>query len=109
MIFYDEEIAKIDKYTEDKLYRVEKDLKDVKDRIKTLMREERQAPTIAAKAAIQEEIAELERKKRRLRQNIFDAEDEIESERKALIAKLKNGMKSTITVKELFTFKWNLV
>ena len=25
MIFYDEEIAKIDKYTEDKLYRVEKD------------------------------------------------------------------------------------
>lgn len=109
MIFYDEEIAKIDKYTEDKLYRVEKDLKDVKDRIKTLMREERQAPTIAAKAAIQEEIAELERKKRRLRQNIFDAEDEIESERKNLIAKLKNGMKSTITVKELFTFKWNLV
>jgi len=109
MVFYNEEISKIDKYTEDKLYRVEKELKDVKDRIKTLMREERQAETIAAKTAIQEEIAELERKKRRYRQNIFDAEDEIEEERKALIAKLKNGMKSTMAVKDLFTFKWNLV
>ena len=109
MVFYNEEISKIDKYTEDKLYRVEKELKDVKDRIKTLMREERQAETIAAKTAIQEEIAELERKKRRYRQNIFDAEDEIEEERKALIAKLKNGMKSTMNVKDLFTFKWKLV
>jgi transcription elongation factor GreA len=62
MVFYNEEISKIDKYTEDKLYRVEKELKDVKDRIKTLMREERQAETIAAKTAIQEEIAELELK-----------------------------------------------
>ncbi len=108
MTFFKEESEKIDRYTEDKLYAVEKELRDVKAKIKALSREERSADTIDRKMLIQEEIASLEKKKRRLRQNIFDAEDEIEAERTKLIDALKERLKSTTTIKKLFTFQWKL-
>lgn len=108
MSFFKEESDKIDRYAEDKLYTVEKELSDVKAKIKTLSREERNADTIERKTLLQEEISSLERKKRRLRQNIFDAEDEIEEERKKLLSALQKRLKSNITIEHLFTFKWKL-
>lgn len=108
MTFFREESEKIDRYIEDKLYGVEKELKDVKAKIKTLTREERSADSLDRKVALQEEISSLERKKRRLRQNIFDVEDEIAEEREKLIEILQKKLKSTITTKHLFTFKWKL-
>lgn len=108
MSFFKEESDKIDRYAEDKLYTVEKELSDVKAKIKTLSREERNTDTIERKTLLQEEISSLERKKRRLRQNIFDAEDEIEEERKKLLSALQKRLKSNITIEHLFTFKWKL-
>lgn len=108
MSFFKEESEKIDCYTEDKLYAADKELRDVKAKIKTLTREERMADTMDRKMLIQEEIASLEKKKRRLRQNIFDTEDQIELERTKLIAALKERLKSTITTQKLFTFQWKL-
>jgi hypothetical protein len=62
MSFFKEESDKIDRYAEDKLYTVEKELSDVKAKIKALNREERNADTIERKTLLQEEISSLERK-----------------------------------------------
>ena len=86
----------------------EKEIKDVKVKIKTLEREERAEENLERKIALQEEIASLERKKRRLRQEIFDVEDEIEDERKTLIDALKQHLNAKISTQHLFTFKWKL-
>ena len=85
-----------------------KEIKDVKVKIKTLEREERAEENLERKIALQEEIASLERKKRRLRQEIFDVEDEIEDERKTLIDALKQHLNAKISTQHLFTFKWKL-
>src|SRR5437899_2980092 len=63
----------------------EKALRDTKERIKTLTREARQAATLDAQHAIQEEIAKLEKVKRKQRQDIFKAEDEIIEKRDSLV------------------------
>lgn len=86
----------------------EKEIKDVKVKIKTLEREERAEENLERKIALQEEIASLERKKRRLRQEIFDVEDEIEDERKTLSDALKQHLNAKISTQHLFTFKWKL-
>ena len=106
--FFNTEREKIDRYTEDKLFAAEKDIKDVKAKIKALEREERTEENLERKIALQEEIATLERKKRKLRQEIFDVEDEIEDERKSLIDALKQHLNAKISTQHLFTFKWKL-
>ena len=83
-------------------------IKDVKAKIKALEREERAEENLERKIALQEEIATLERKKRKLRQEIFDVEDEIEDERKSLIDALKQHLNAKISTQHLFTFKWKL-
>ena len=106
--FFKAESEKIDRYTEDKLFAAEKEIKDVKAKIKSLEREERAEENLERKIALQEEIATLERKKRKLRQEIFDVEDEIEDERKSLIDALKQHLNAKATNQHLFTFKWKL-
>lgn len=106
--FFKEESDKIDRYTEDKLFAAEKEIKDVKAKIKALEREERAEENLERKIALQEEIATLERKKRKLRQEIFEVEDEIEDERKSLIDALKQHLNAKISTQHLFTFKWKL-
>ena len=108
MAFFREETDKIDHYTADKLFAVERELKDVKIRINSLIREERIVETLERRVAIQEEISSLERKKRKLRQDIFDTEDAIEAERNQLIENLKQRLESRIEVLPLFSFKWDL-
>lgn len=107
--FFQEESDKIDRYTDDKLYAAEKELRDVKSKIKSLQREVRTVENIERKVVLEEEIATLERKQRRLRQNIFDVEDEIELERKELIENLRQHMNAKITQEQLFTFRWKLI
>lgn len=108
MGFFKEETEKINKYIEDKLYMVDKELDDVKKRIKVLIREETQADNMTRKAALQDEIITLERKKRRLRREAEDIEDKIMEERQQLIDALKKRLVSRTTSQHLFTFKWKL-
>ena len=84
-------------------------MRDVKSKIKSLQREVRAVENIERKVVLEEEIATLERKQRRLRQNIFDVEDEIELERKELIENLRQHMNAKITQEQLFTFRWKLI
>ena len=63
-------------------------LKNTKARIAQLKRDARKAGTLQEQDGIQRELSELERKQRRLRQEIFAVEDEIIEKRDALIASI---------------------
>ena len=74
-----------------------------------MKRDARKASTMQEQDSIQRELAELERKQRRQRQEIFDVEDEIIAKRDELIEVLHQRMQETTETKTLFTLRWQLV
>ncbi len=99
----------LDKWAEDMEMATQKELDDTKRQIRDLQRRSRQAPTIEEQHNLQEEIAKLERKKRALRERIFDIEDEIAEKRDRLVESLEKRMQQKTTVTPVFTIRWSVI
>ncbi len=106
---FQEAREKLEKWADDMVLAAEKELKDTKERIKALTRQARLATTIEEQHALQKQIQELEKQKRRQRQRIFEVEDEIMAKRDELIARLEKRMHQRTTVEPLFTIRWSVV
>jgi ERCC4-related helicase len=107
--WFSEESQKLEKWAEDKLFAAEKELKDAKARILELKREVRSATSPEQQHRIQTQIQDLEKSKRRLRQRIFEVEDEIIEERDQMIADLEARLQQEISKQELFAIRWAVV
>lgn len=106
---FQEAREKLEKWADDMVLAAEKELKDTKERIKALTRQARLATTTEEQHALQKQIQELEKQKRRQRQRIFDVEDEIMAKRDELIEKLEKRMRQRTSVEPLFTIRWSVV
>ncbi len=106
---FNEARERLEKWADDMVIAAEKDLKDTKEQIKALTRQSRLATTIEEQHQIQEKVKELEKKKRRQRQRIFDVEDEIIEKRDSLIDNLEKRMVQKTSVEHIFTFRWSVV
>jgi predicted nucleic acid-binding Zn-ribbon protein len=91
------------------VYAAEKALSDIKEQIKALRRQARQATTLEEQHAIQEQILKLERQQRRQRQEIFKVEDEIMEKRDKLIDQLEKRLTQTTVEETLFEIRWIVV
>jgi len=107
--WFSEESRKLEKWAEDKVFAAEKELQDAKARILELKREARSAESPEQQHRIQTQIQELEKSKRRLRQRIFEVEDEIIEERDQMIADLEARLQQHISKQELFAVRWAVV
>ncbi|MBY0537818.1 DEAD/DEAH box helicase [Patescibacteria group bacterium] len=107
--YFNEESMKLEKWADDKKASLEKEMKDTKIRMRELNREARQEKDMQKQLEIQKRLKETERKLRILRQNIFQAEDEIETERERLIATLEEKLKQSTAVTPIFSIEWELV
>jgi superfamily II DNA/RNA helicase len=107
--WFAEESRKLEKWAEDKVFAAEKELQDAKARILELKREARTAESPEQQHRIQTQIQELEKSKRRLRQRIFEVEDEIIEERDQMIADLEARLQQDISKQELFAVRWAVV
>lgn len=106
---FNEGRERLEKWADDMVLAAEKELKDTKEQIKALTRQARLAPTVDEQHQIQKKITELEKKKRKQRQRIFEIEDEIMEKRDTLIEKLEKRMQQKTSVKDLFTIRWQVV
>ena len=108
-VFFQKEQDKIDQWAEDKLKAVELALEDIKVKVKSLQREARQASTIEEQREKQEAVKQAEREQRKMRQRIFDVEDEISVQRDALISSLENALHRKSSNETLFMLRWNII
>jgi exonuclease VII large subunit len=99
---------KLERWADDMVLAAEKALRDTKEKIKVLLRESRQAESLTEQHRIQEEIQKLEKIKRRQRQDIFKAEDEIIEKRDALIDSLEKRLAQRTSNSILFTIRWSV-
>jgi SNF2 family DNA or RNA helicase len=93
---------------DDMILAAEKELKDTKLQINALNRQSRMSATVEEQHEFQEKIRDLEKKKRRQRQQIFDLEDEIAQKRDDLIAALERRMTQKKSIEPLFTIFWKV-
>lgn len=107
--YFNQEKLKLEAWAEDRLLAVEKALDDIKIQIRSLKRESRTTTDLEQEKKIQEQIKKAEREQRRMRQTIFDTEDEIEAERDNFIAKLEDELHRSNEEQLLFTIRWELV
>ena len=105
---FNEERDKLERWADDKLLAAEEALKNTKARIAQLKRDARKAATLQEQDGIQRELAELERKQRRLRQEIFAVEDEIIAKRDELIASLQQRLQEKTSNETLFSVRWQV-
>ncbi|WP_421201227.1 SNF2-related protein [Aeromonas enteropelogenes] len=106
---FNEERDKLERWADDKLLAAEEALKNTKARIAQLKRDARKATTLQEQEVIQHDLAELERKQRRLRQEIFNVEDEIIAKRDELIASLQQRLQEKTYNETLFSVRWQVM
>lgn len=104
------EIQKFEKWANDRIAGSEQELKDVKKKIQELERSTR-ADGINADDLldIQKKLRTLDRKKAKLRREIFDVEDAILEERDEMIDDAEGKLNRTTTEQEIFTIEWELI
>jgi len=106
---FNEERDKLERWADDKLLAAEEALKNTKARITQLKRDARKAATLQEQDGVQRELSELERKQRRLRQEIFAVEDEIIAKRDELIASLQQRLQEKTSNENLFSVRWQVM
>lgn len=104
----DEEIQHIEKWAEDQQLTLERELNDIKAKIKEKKRLLNRSENAQQTLALEKELNTLTRQQKRKRAEIFDLEDEIEEKRDGMIDKVKAFIQQHITETQLFRIHWQL-
>jgi predicted nucleic acid-binding Zn-ribbon protein len=106
---FEEERERLDKWIHDVEVTSEKELQDTKGRIRDLQRQAAKATDAVERLSIQKKIQHLERLKRKLRQEIFDVQDQAEAKRDGLIQGLHRQMEQKTSVQTIFEIRWAVI
>ena len=108
--FMQREFTKFEHWADDKIHALEIELKEERQNIRELEKEQHKQNILAHELIeLQEKISKIKRKYNRLRQEIYDREDEINEERDSMIADAKSKLNRTIKEKELFTVSFEII
>ncbi len=87
--FFDEEVNKLDRWTEDLKRGLEAEIKDLDQKIREQKKASALMATLAEKLEAQKQIKELETIRSRKRRELFDAQDQIDAKRDEMIKQVE--------------------
>lgn len=106
--FFEVEVEKLDGWADDLKLGLEREIKDIDRQIKEARRTATAALTLEEKLAGQKQIKSLETQRSQKRRNLFDAQDDVESRRDALIQNLEAKLVQNTKSDEMFCIRWSL-
>ena len=104
--YFDAEVQKLDRWSDDLKLGLERELKDLDLAIKDVRRQSVVAVTLADKLAAQREIKNLEQRRNRKRRDLYEEQDRIDVQRADLIAGIERQLATTFEVQRLFQLRW---
>lgn len=104
--YFNQEASRIELWERDCINALETELAVVKRSILQAEREARTATSVQEKIEQEKKVEELKRKKRRLRNELEDREDEISEQRRKMIAELEQKMIQSTESQNLFLIRW---
>ncbi len=103
-----QEVNKLNRWAEDRVLLLEKEIHDTKKRIKALTRDAGKTLEPLEQLSIQKKIRALEIRQRKQRQQIFTQEDKIQDARDKMITKISKRLDRSFKEKHIFTLRWTL-
>ncbi|MBD5425630.1 MAG: DEAD/DEAH box helicase family protein [Bacteroides sp.] len=107
--FFDEEMEKLDNWSEDVKAGLEKELRDIDAEIKLRKSESKKTSRLEDKVRLQRLIKDLEKRRSEKRLNIYQAQDDIDSKKEELLSKVEAMLAQKIEQTKLVTFHWNII
>ena len=106
--FFEEEMDKLDTWASDMKVSLEREITDLDAEIKLRKAEAKKMLQLKDKVAAQRNIKELEKKRADKRQNLYEAQDEVDARKEELLTKVEKMLEQKVEEKELFTIRWRL-
>lgn len=107
--FFDEEMDKLDNWADDMKLGLEREISDLDQEIRLRKSEAKKITRLDEKISAQRAIKELEKKRTEKRQNLYEAQDEIDEKKDMLLDKIEKMLKQKVNWENLFTIKWRVI
>ncbi len=104
----EEEILKLDRWSDDLKQGLERELKEMDSQIRELRRGAVLAPTLQEKLDAQRAVKAIESERHRKRRDLFAAQDSIDTKRDELIGNLESQLHQRNSYDQVFSFRWSL-
>ena len=104
----DEEVVKLDRWTEDLKLGLEQEIRDLDQQIREAKRASSAAATLEDKLVHQRALKTLQASRNQKRKDLFVAQDEVEFRRDSLIADIEARMTKDQKEESLFRIRWSL-
>lgn len=106
--FFEEEAKKLDAWAEDLKVVLEREIKEMDRQIKEAKRSATTAVDLVSKLAGQKQVKALELARNQKRRSLFEAQDEVDSQRDKLISEIEAMLEQRSNLKSLFKIRWSL-
>ena len=106
--FFDEEVLKLDRWSDDLKQGLEREIKDLDKQIREARKVSALAASLSDKLAAQKDQRALESTRSRKRRELYDAQDSIDEQRDELIGKIEMQLKQRQSVQALFCVRWKV-
>lgn len=107
-VFFEEEMDKLDTWAGDMKVALEREICDLDAEIKLRKSNAKRLTHLAEKVAEHRIIKDLENKRAEKRQNLYEAQDEIDARKETLLSKVEGMLEQKIEQTELFTIRWRV-
>lgn len=107
--FFEEEIDKLDRWANDQKQSLEYQISETDHLIKQFKTDSRKAVSLEEKLVMQRKIKNFESKRTDMRRRLFEAQDDIDLKKEALLDKVEARLKQTAKESVLFTVKWRII
>jgi hypothetical protein len=104
----DQEVAKLDRWSEDVKLGLEQEIKDLDHQIREAKRASATAATLAEKLTHQRTLKNLQAARNQKRKDLFAAQDEVEARRDGLISNIEGRLKRDEKLESIFSIRWRL-
>lgn len=108
-VYFEQEADKLDEWADDLKVGLEREIKDLDRQIREAKRTAQGASGLEAKLEGQKTVRKLEADRNARRRSLFEAQDEIDGRRQALIEDIESRMKQAINVTQILSIAWKVV
>jgi superfamily II DNA or RNA helicase len=106
---FEQEIEKLEHWASDRKTALELEVKELDSKIGELKKQSRLATALEEKITWEKKVRSLERKRAERRRDIFEAQDQIDEKRDALLTKAESRLEKSTDTHSLFTIRWEMV
>ena len=106
--FFDEEVLKLDRWSDDLKEGLEREIKELDKQIREARRLAALAGSLHDKLEAQKSLKALELARSRKRRELFDAQDAIDAQRDQLIGGIEKQLRQRHEIKPVFALRWKI-